>query len=203
MSIRIGRARPQQIREWCADLRHLARTSAISPIRHRARSSNDRWLDGQALDETWDERSRLMARSIPAASRVVDVGAGAQALRSALAPDCIYMPIDVVSRTPDTIVCDLNHEQPPTLLADYLVASGVLEYITDVSRLVSWMGSTAPHIILSYEGADGQSRHYRRKSGWVNDYTDSEVRELLTHHGLRVTESATWRQQTIYWLEPA
>jgi len=144
-----------------------------------------------------------MARSIPAASRVVDVGAGAQALRSALPPDCIYVPIDVVSRTPDTIVCDLNRDQPPALSADYLVASGLLEYITDVPRLVSWMASTAPHIILSYEGADGQSRYYRRKSGWVNDYTNSEVRELLRRHGLSVMESATWRQQTIYWLAPA
>lgn len=203
MSIRISRARPQQIRDWCAELRYLARASAVPPVGHRTRRSNDRWLDGQALDESWDERSRLMARSIPAASRVVDVGAGAQALRSALPPDCIYVPIDVVSRTPDTIVCDLNRDQPPALSADYLVASGLLEYITDVPRLVSWMASTAPHIILSYEGADGQSRYYRRKSGWVNDYTNSEVRELLRRHGLSVMESATWRQQTIYWLAPA
>jgi methyltransferase family protein len=200
MSISKATTRPQQIREWCAELRYLAWASAVAPVRHRTRRSNDRWFDGQALDESWDERSRLMARSIPAARRVVDVGAGAQALRSALPPDCIYVPIDVVSRTPDTIVCDLNHDQPPALSADYLVASGLLEYITDVPRLVSWMASVAPQIVLSYEGADGQSRYYRRRSGWVNDYTDSEVRELLGRHGLSVVESAAWRLQTIYWL---
>jgi hypothetical protein len=200
MSMRKVTSRPHQIRERRVGLRYFAWASAITSVRHRTSRSNDRWLDGQALDESWDERSRLMARSIPADSRVVDVGAGAQALRSALPPDCIYVPIDVVSRTPDTIVCDLNHDQPPALSADYLVASGLLEYITDVPRLVSWMASVAPQIILSYEGADGQSRYYRRKSGWVNDYTDSEVRELLRRHGLSVVESTAWRQQTIYWL---
>jgi hypothetical protein len=200
MSIRRVTNRPHQIREWCAELPYLAWASTVAPIRHRTSRSNDRWLDAQALDESWDERSRLMARSIPAASRVVDVGAGAQALRSVLPPDCIYVPIDVVSRTPDTVVCDLNHDQPPALSADYLVASGLLEYITDVARLIGWMASVAPNIILSYEGADRQSRSYRRRSGWVNDYTDSEVRELLRRHGLRIVESAAWRQQTIYWL---
>jgi hypothetical protein len=185
---------------WCAELRYLAWDNAAAHFSHRTRRSNDRWLDGQALDETWDERSRLMARSIAAASRVVDVGAGAQALRSALPPDCIYVPIDLVPRTPDTIVCDLNHEQPPALSADYLVASGLVEYITDVPRLVSWMAGVAAHVILSYEGADGQSRSHRRRVGWVNDYTDGELRELLDRHGLTVAESAAWRQQTIYWL---
>jgi hypothetical protein len=61
-----------------------------------------------------------------------------------------------------------------------------MEYITDLRPLVSWMASVAAQIILSYEGADGQSRYYRRKSGWVNDYTNSEVRELLRRHGLSV-----------------
>jgi hypothetical protein len=59
-----------------------------------------------------------MARGIRPGSRVVDVGAGAQALRSALPPHCTYVPIDIVQRTPDTVVCDLNREDPPTLFAD-------------------------------------------------------------------------------------
>jgi hypothetical protein len=200
MSIRKDTDMPRRIREWRAELRHLAWNSAGVDIWHRTGRSDERWLDSQALDESWDERSMLMARRIAAASRVVDVGAGAQALRSALPAGCIYLPVDLVSRTPDTIVCDLNHEAAPTLSADYLVASGLIEYIIDVPRLITWMASVAPNIVVSYEGADGQRRSYRRKAGWLNDYTNGEFRELLACHGLAVTESATWRQQSIYWL---
>jgi hypothetical protein len=159
-----------------------------------------RWLDDKSLDESWDERSILMAGDIRAGSRVVDVGAGAQALRSVLPPDCTYVPVDIVQRTPDTITCDLNREEPPMLSAYYLVASGVVEYINDAGRLVRWMASVAPNVVLSYEAADGESRSYRRRSGWVNDYTEGGIRELLSCNGLMVVDSATWRRQTIYWL---
>jgi hypothetical protein len=141
-----------------------------------------------------------MARGIRTGSRVVDVGAGAQALRSALPPECSYVPIDVVRRTPDTIVCDLNREEPPKLSVDYLVASGVIEYINDAARLIKWMASVAPNVVLSYEAADGESRSYRRNAGWVNDYTENEIQKLFSSNGLSVVDSATWRRQTIYWL---
>jgi hypothetical protein len=169
----------------------------------QTRRGNARWLDDKALDDSWNERTKLMARGILSGSRVVDVGAGAQALRSVLPPGCDYVPVDVVQRTPDTIACDLNREEPPMLSADYLVASGVIEYINDAASLIKWMASVAPKIVLSYEAADGESRSYRRNAGWVNDYTENELRELLRHEGLNVTDSATWRRQTIYWLARA
>jgi hypothetical protein len=195
--------RAKRIRVKWAEAGYLACRAALAPTLRptgRRNSRNKRWLDNNSLDESWDERSSLMARHIPAGSRVVDVGAGAQALRSVLPPDCTYVPVDIVQRTPDTITCDLNREEPPALSADYLVASGLVEYINDAGRLVRWMASVAPNIVLSYEAADGESRRYRRNSGWVNDYTQGEIRELLSRNGLKVADSATWRRQTIYWL---
>jgi hypothetical protein len=191
----------RQFRQKCAEGSYLARHAVLRLIQRRIGYSNKRWLDDSSLDESWDERSRLMARSIGPGSRVVDLGAGAQALRSGLPAGCTYVPIDVVQRTSDTIVCDLNRDDLPQLAADCLVASGVIEYITDVDRILKWMTSVAPSVVISYEAADGQTRYYRRRSGWVNDYTNSEVRELLHRNGLAIVDSATWRRQTIYWLE--
>lgn len=161
---------------------------------------NDRWLDDKSLDRSWDERSALMARSIQAGSRVADVGAGAQSLRSALPPNCTYIPVDIVQRSLDTVVCDFNREEPPELFADYVIASGLLEYINNVSQIIKWMASTAPNVVLSYESADGQTSDYRRKSGWVNHHTGEEIREMLSDARLTVVDMAGWRRQTIYWL---
>lgn len=190
----------KQISVRWAESGYLACRAALTSTLRPAGRRNKRWLDNNSLDESWDERSSLMARDIRAGSRVVDVGAGAQALRSVLPSDCTYVPVDIVQRTPDTITCDLNRDEPPALSADYLVASGLVEYINDAGRLVRWMASVAPNVVLSYEPADGESRRYRRSSGWVNDYTEGEIRELLSGNGLMVVDSATWRRQTIYWL---
>jgi hypothetical protein len=194
-------AETRQFRQKCAEGSYLARHAVLRLIQRRTGYSNKRWLDDSSLDESWDERPRLMARGIGPGNRVVDLGAGAQALRSDLPAGCTYVPVDVVRRTPDTIVCDLNRGDLPRLTADYLIASGVIEYITDVDRLIKWMTSVAPNVVISYEAADGQTRYHRRRSGWVNDYTNSEVRELLCRNGLAIVESASWRRQTIYWLE--
>jgi hypothetical protein len=174
--------------------------TALTSILRRERFRNDRWLDNRSLDESWDERPKLMVRNIQPGSRVVDVGAGSQAVRSELSPDCTYIPIDIVRRTPDTITCDLNREDPPDLMADYVVASGLLEYISDVPPLIQWMVSVAPHVTLSYETGEGETRSYRRRRGWINHYTQEELLAILNNSQLNIVESARWRHQTIYWL---
>jgi uncharacterized UPF0146 family protein len=73
--------------------------------------SNGRWRDDQSLDAGWDTRTKLMVRDIAAGSRVVDVGAGSQAARAMLPDGCEYVPVDIVSRSPDTIVCDVNRDK--------------------------------------------------------------------------------------------
>lgn len=142
----------------------------------------------------------LMVRDIPAGSRVVDVGAGSQVIRGLLAENCDYVPVDLVSRSPDTVVCDLNRDALPDLTADWLVGSGVVEYVFDVDRLLTWMASVAPRIVFSYELADDETRYYRRARSWVNDFTAGQMCALLSRHGLTVVDTAHWKRQTIYWL---
>ena len=143
----------------------------------------------------------LMVADIPPGCRVIDVGAGSQVVRSLLPDSCDYVPVDLVPRSPDTVVCDLNRDALPELTADWLVASGVVEYVFDVHRLIAWVASVAPHIVLSYETADEQTRYYRRARSWVNDYTGEQMRALLNGHGLEVVKTANWKLQTIYWLK--
>lgn len=174
--------------------------AAVTTLLRLAGRSNGRWRRDQSLDVAWDDRAGLMVADVPAGSRVIDVGAGSQVIRGLLPGGCDYVPVDLVSRSPDTVVCDLNRDVLPGLTADWLVASGVLEYVFDVDRVVGWMVSAAPRIALSYETADDQTRYYRRARSWVNDYTGEQMRALLTGHGLEVVKEAKWKLQTIYWL---
>jgi hypothetical protein len=180
--------------------REIGRAVVTTLLRSAGRS-NGRWRRDQSLDVAWDERAVLMVADIPAGSRVIDVGAGSQVVRGLLPEGCDYVPVDLVSRSPDTIVCDLNRDGLPGLTADWLVASGVIEYVFDVDRLIGWMASAAPRIALSYETADDQTRYYRRARSWVNDYTGGQMRALLNGHGFEVTRTANWKLQTIYWLK--
>jgi Methyltransferase domain len=180
--------------------REIGRAVVTTLLRSAGRS-NGRWRRNQSLDAAWDERAMLMVADIPAGSRVIDVGAGSQVVRGLLPEGCDYVPVDLVSRSPDTIVCDLNRDALPGLAADWLVASGVVQYVFDVDRLIGWMASVAPRIALSYETADDQTRYYRRARSWVNDYTGEQMRALLNGHGFEVTRTAKWKLQTIYWLK--
>lgn len=187
------------IRGVIGQRRVVGRAAATTILRWTGRS-NGRWRRDHSLDAAWHERSMLMVRDIPAGSSVIDVGAGSQVVRGLLAEDCKYTPVDLVSRSPDTVVCDLNGDGLPDLTADWLVGSGVVEYVFDVDRLLSWMASVAPRIVFSYELADEETRYYRRSRSWVNDFTADQMRALLNRHGLEAVDTARWKRQTIYWL---
>ena len=111
-----------------------------------------------------------------------------------------YVPVDMVLRSPDTIVCDLNRDKLPDLHADWVIASGVIEYVHDPARFINWMSVAAPRIVMSYEVADGETKYYRRSQTWVNDFTSKQVLAVLRQQGLIVDDIATWRRQKIYWL---
>ena len=141
-----------------------------------------------------------MIRDIAAGSRVIDVGAGRQVARAMLPSGSEYVPVDMVLRSPDTIVCDLNRDKLPDLHADWVIASGVIEYVHDPARFINWMSVAAPRIVMSYEVADGETKYYRRSQTWVNDFTSKQVLAVLRQQGLIVDDIATWRRQKIYWL---
>ena len=53
-----------------------------------------------------------------------------------LPPDCTYTPSDIVARSPDFLVSDLNEKIPFELSRfDTAVFSGVLEYVYDIEKV--------------------------------------------------------------------
>ncbi|RTL78617.1 MAG: class I SAM-dependent methyltransferase [Hyphomicrobiales bacterium] len=159
-----------------------------------------RWQSPENLSPDWDERTALIAALVPAGSSVIEFGAARLVLRRHLDPSCSYQPVDLVKRSDDTIVFDLNGALPK-LPQQYDVAifSGVLEYVHDLGRIMEWLPRISRSVIFSYAVTDMLSDPVtRRQNGWVNSFSDKEIRRIVGMAGLDVRSSQPWRQQIIY-----
>jgi hypothetical protein len=131
----------------------------------------------------WDKRNRVIAGFITANSSVLDLGAGARFLKNYLKEGCSYQPCDVVVSAPDVIYCDFNSGVYPDLANkyDYVVCSGVFEYIRDPICFLLKIRAYGHKIILSYCVAEkGDSIIERLANGWVNHFEEDQLFELFS-----------------------
>jgi hypothetical protein len=149
----------------------------------------ERWQDTRNLASAWGGRSMLVASMIAPGAHVLDIGAGAQTLKTLLPTSCRYTPSDVVARTSDTIVVDLNRQEFPPGLYDVITALGVLEYIYRVGPLLERARAAAPAAIISYPAARGRRRSEWLQSGAVNHFDIRELVHLVEASGWRVDRS--------------
>ena len=161
-----------------------------------------RWADAEAFDD-WHPRTKLIADLIPSGSSVIEFGAGRRLLESYLDPSCTYVPSDIVSRGPDTIVLDLNQRPLPDFgeRFDVAVLAGVLEYIQRLPSFAIWLASTADTAIASYTPARTRpgslrrlrERYARAGAGWVNSFSEAELLQIFAAAGLQPTQVLDWR----------
>ena len=151
-------------------------------------TDTQRWSQVENLATQWDARAATAAKFIPARSSVLDVGAGAMALGSLLAPGCTYQPADVVERRPGCFVVDLNKREFPPGTYDWVTFLGVLEYIHDLRWPLAQAAKAAPRAIVTYCTDIGADPQLRRGLGWVNDLSADAFRGELEAAGWRVDE---------------
>jgi len=166
----------------------------------RVRYGADRWSDKSSQSSEWDSRTILIAGLIPEGSRVLEFGAANLVLKDHLPDGCVYQPSDIVSRSEDTIVCDLNRCMP-NLEGTYthVVFSGVLEYINDIPRLLDHIGGKTQYILASYSTTDVVSDYVTRKrNGWVNHYSDEKIVRMFRDGGFVLESRQAWKYQAIY-----
>lgn len=119
----------------------------------------------------WDYRNIAIGKKIPNGSWILDLGSGPQSLKKHIQKDCKYQPCDIIKNTIDVIGCDFNKGEFPDSIEkyDYIVCSGILEYIRDYENFLLKLMSERCNIIITYNlYSSGKSKIDRMKNHWVN-----------------------------------
>lgn len=173
----------------------------VATILHTVQPTDyERWSSHHSLQSSWDERTKIMAAFIPSGTSVIEFGSGAQVLQNFLPSDVRYQPYDLVARTPSTIVCDLNNCFPDISGdSNIVVFSGVLEYIVNLPALFCWLRKSAKKVVFSYAIHEHTpSLFERRRNGWVNDFTEAEILQVVTRAGFKGGAVSRWRGHVIF-----
>ncbi|MCV7177490.1 class I SAM-dependent methyltransferase [Mycolicibacterium sphagni] len=129
----------------------------------------------------WDERNRIIAQFVKSGTSVLDLGAGARTLKGHLSPDCRYQPCDIV-RSPEVWFCDFNSGVYPPVHEkfDYVICSGVLEYIWKPLPFIERITEFGSTTLMSYNPLTSEQKKLDRLANlWVNHLPQQELEELF------------------------
>lgn len=177
----------------------LARTGLLHALQV---SDQKKWKDYQFPTE-WEMRLKRIAEILPAGSQVFEFGAGPVGLGEYLDPSCKLTSTDLVEHLPGMKILDLNRRPLPDLGGDrsrIAVFPGVLEYVSDLASLSIWVARHFEMCVASYECAEPQEGIFGRARetvgrthlGWVNHYTEAELKALFAAAGFQLTGQTTW-----------
>ena len=186
------------LRNYLKAIRSYSKALGTSIRKLRNGSDYSKWTPIESLSSDWDSRTIRIAKLVEKNSSVIEFGAGRQILNEHLPENCRYIPSDMVDRGNGTIVCDLNGIALPQFPeCDVAVFSGVLEYVNDVSRLVSHLKQSVGTVIASYAISETNADR-RRARGWVNDLSSKELIEVFTNLGFDAVHEEDWGTQRIF-----
>jgi hypothetical protein len=182
-----------------SEMKIASRQTQNLMLREEKKSDINRWKNNSELFQDWDERTLILGFFILSNSNIIEFGAGNMVLRTALSNYKSYTPSDIVSRFPETIVCDLNESISFDLSKyDAAVFSGVLEYVYDIEKIIEQLAAVSVNqIVMSYCCSDIVQLS-RDKNGWLSDYTKSDLEGIFEKNGYKVYNYQEWRSQSLY-----
>lgn len=138
----------------------------------------------------WDYRVKTVADCFDENIKsVLDLGAGAMSLKKYLASDIEYYPVDYCQRMEKTIVCDFESGEFPEKHVDCIVASGILEYISNLPWFVDQICSHCSVTIISYISIERMNDFLvRHHEGWKNHYSLVQLIRLFHMHNFYPVE---------------
>lgn len=167
-------------------------------LKKEKQSDINRWKNSNELFEDWNQRTSILGNYITPGSKVIEFGSGNMSLKKMLPENCVYTPSDIVKRTEETIVCDLNEPISFDLsFYNTAVFSGVFEYVYDIDTVFKQLEKHVPHIILSYACSD-ICTHNRLINGWLSEFTEKQLLDIFAKYSYDVIDKQEWRQQTIF-----
>lgn len=162
------------------------------------------WLPLDKHSNCWSERSFSLLQMVPeSATTLLELGCGRQDIRAEVRKRMMYQPSDLVKRSDDCIVLDLNNLNHINAMVlpsyDVVLASGVLEYVKDLPSALDWACQIADSLIVSYCSLDGLSDlATRMESKWLNHYTTQEFVQMFAARGFDLIVCSEWQQQSLF-----
>jgi FkbM family methyltransferase len=148
-------------------------------------SDGPRWCDAQALPAGAQARAQAAASAIAAGAHVLDLGCGAQVLRTLLPVTCRYTSADLVARGEDTVLLDLNQDQFVEGKFDVVAMLNVLEFLHQPEQVLAKCRQAANTLVLSYDLSGHGKKPARLERGYFNDFSEAELERLLKKAGWR------------------
>ena len=165
----------RRILNWPAALFVAAKTSFV-------KTDKRRWEKVSKEVPPWDDRNQAIAAFIPEGVSVLDLGCGAQTMKRHLKPGCKYQPCDIVQSSPNVIHCDFNSGVYPALTTkyDYVICSGIFEYMRDPATFISEIRNYGKTIIFTYNLSNSKQLVVERLGkGWVNHLEEAKLEQLF------------------------
>ncbi|WP_320171288.1 FkbM family methyltransferase [Maridesulfovibrio sp.] len=146
-----------------------------------------RWSRWNYLSTDADLRAGMAGRLVPEGSNVLDAGAGLLLLRDYIPEDCSYTPLDIVARSRNCIVADLNQQQYPKTGYDVICALGLFEFLHDPESFMKWARKHSGRLIFTYHiMLPGKDLEQRRAAGFFNDYKQNELETIIRSSGWKI-----------------
>lgn len=159
-------------------MRKLAKR-AIQILGMPLRGKSKKWKDIEYFDDSWINRTRMMASFLPNNVSVMDLGCGKMWLKD-IHPISEYIPVDYCDRGSGTQLCDFNKREFPNKAVDYSFVSGCLEYVEDPKWFISEIARTSKACIISYCTTDNIADiRTRRQLCWINHLSRADIIELF------------------------
>ena len=137
---------------------------------------------------------------------VVDLGCGQQTLRSLLAREVIYKPVDRIRYSDDTMVVDLNGPGPDGQY-DVAVMLGLLEYLQEPLGRFDWIAGHARYAVFSY--VDESHKKNRSRRSWQGcrdfDTVENYIKDLggaFLHKSSMTVEQRSTRMYSLDFSDP-
>lgn len=180
----------------------FSRSFYVSMLKFSNRSDYTRWSKKSSLFESWDERTKILASNILPKATVFEFGAARLVLKRYIPQDCTYLHSDIVARDNETIVIDLNRNLPDLPKSNYVVFSGVLEYVNDVEKVLKHCSKFTEEILFSYAVLDNYSNvDTRRYNGWVSDLSKKQLDVIATNINWELRFIENWKGQLLFSLK--
>ncbi len=152
----------------------------------RARSTDAaRWVRDEHLVRGARLRAGVAASFIGPESSVLDLGCGLMNLGLFLQGNP-YTPLDIVARSRDCLVRDLNQYGLPEGRWEWVAALHLLEFIHDPEALLRQAAARCRELALSYHPVETVPVSERRAAGFFNDMSRRDLLDVVSRAGFAV-----------------